>query len=58
MLKQGTYIKPPSISTPDKVDFVKKQHFLAGFFGQKRSLTSMEISHLFLNTQSNAIGKA
>ena len=35
MLKQGTYVKPPYISTPDKVDFVEKQHFLAGFFGEK-----------------------
>jgi Protein of unknown function (DUF3231) len=58
MLKQGTYVKAPSISTPNKVDFVKKQHFLAGFFGHKRSITSVEISHLFLNAQTNAIGKA
>jgi hypothetical protein len=58
MLKQGTYIRPPYISVPDKVDFVKKQHFLAGFLGDKRTLTSVEISHLFLNIQTNAIGKA
>jgi hypothetical protein len=58
MLKQGTYIRPPHISVPDKVDFVKKQHFLAGFLGDKRTLTSVEISHLFLNIQTNAIGKA
>lgn len=58
MLKQGTYIRPPYISVPDKVDFVKKQHFLAGFFGEKRALTSIEISHVFLNIQTNAIGKA
>jgi hypothetical protein len=58
MLKQGTYVKPPYISTPDKVDFVEKQHFLAGFFGKKRSLTSMEIAHLFLNIETNSVGKA
>ena len=58
MLKQGTYIRPPYISVPDKVDFVKKQHFLAGFFGEKRALASIEISHVFLNIQTNAIGKA
>lgn len=57
MLKQGTYVKPPSISTPEKIDFVNKQHFLAGFFGKKRSITAIEISHLFLNCQTNAIGK-
>jgi Protein of unknown function (DUF3231) len=58
MLSQGTYIKPPYISVPDKVDFVKKQQFLAGFFGHKRAFTGIEITHLFLNVQTNAIGKA
>jgi len=58
MLKQGTFVKPPYISTPDKVDFVKKQQFLAGFFGKKRSITSVEVTHLFLNVQTNALGKA
>ncbi|WP_066068892.1 DUF3231 family protein [Neobacillus soli] len=58
MLEQGTYVKTPYIPTPDKVDFVEKQHFLAGFFGKKRTVTAMEIAHLFLNTQTNAIGKA
>lgn len=58
MLKQGTYVRPPYISTPDEVDFVEKQHFLGGFFGKKRSITSMEITHLFFNIQTNAIGKA
>lgn len=58
MLKQGTYIRPPYISIPDKVDFVEKQQFLSGFFGKKRSFTSIEITILFLNAQTNAIGKA
>ncbi|MEK3889465.1 DUF3231 family protein [Bacillus sp. FSL K6-3431] len=57
MLKQGTYVRPPYISVPDKVDFVEKQQFLAGFFGKKRTLTSVEITHLFLNIQTNSIGK-
>lgn len=58
MLKQGTYIRPPFISVPDNVDFVEKQKFLAGFFTiDKRPLTAIEISHLFMNVQTNAIGK-
>jgi hypothetical protein len=57
MLEQGTYVRPPYISIPDKVDFVKKQQFLTGFFGKKRSLSSVEITHLFLNIQTNYIGK-
>jgi len=57
MLKQGTYVRPPYISTPDKVDFVEKQRFLAGFIGDKRPLTAHEITMLFNNIQTNAIGK-
>lgn len=58
MLKQGTYIRPPFVSTPDKVDFVKKQQFLKGFLGEKRPLTTVEITHLFINIQTNMIGKS
>ncbi|OLS38535.1 DUF3231 family protein [Bacillus sp. MRMR6] len=58
MLKQGTYIRPPYISTPDRVDFVKNQDFLAGILGHSRPVTAIEITHLFLNVQTNAIGKA
>jgi hypothetical protein len=58
MLKQGTYIKPPYISTPDQVDFVTRQKFLTGFLGKKRPITSIEVTHLFLNVQTNSIGKA
>jgi hypothetical protein len=58
MLKQGVYVRPPFISTPDKVDFVEKQQFLTGFFGKKRPLTGIEITHLFINVQTNTIGRA
>lgn len=58
MLNQGTYIRPPFISIPDKVDFVGKQKFLSGLTGRRRSLASVEITHLFMNIQTNQIGKA
>ncbi|WP_096200435.1 DUF3231 family protein [Bacillus sp. FJAT-45350] len=58
LLKQGTYIKPPYISVPDQVDFVERQQFLAGFLGKKRQISSIEVTHLYLNVQGNAIGKA
>jgi hypothetical protein len=57
MLKQGTYIKSPYVTLPDKVDFVQKQKFLAGFLGNIRPLTVHEITMLFNNIQTNAIGK-
>lgn len=57
MLSQGIYIRPPMLSMPDKVDFVKRQHFLAGFIGEKRPLTAQEVTILFNNVQTNSIGK-
>ncbi|WML47181.1 DUF3231 family protein [Neobacillus sp. PS3-34] len=44
MLKQGTYIRPPFISTPDKAVYIEGQHFLAGFLGEIRPLTAIEIT--------------
>ncbi|PGK51688.1 hypothetical protein CN918_28245 [Priestia megaterium] len=57
MLKQGTYVRPPFISVPEKVDFVKKQNFLGSIFGSDRPLTSQEITVLFNNIRTNTVGK-
>lgn len=58
-LSKGTYIRPPYISIPDKAQFITKQSFLFDFFGKsKRPLTAIEITHLFINIQTNALGKA
>lgn len=57
-LDKGVYIKPPYVPLPKEVDFVKRQNFLSGFFGEKRPLTILEITHLFSNANINAVGKA
>jgi hypothetical protein len=56
LLSKGLYIRPPYIPTPDKVEFVNKQTFLAGWFADRRPLTVIEISHLYANIQRNAMG--
>lgn len=58
MLKQGIYERPPSLSKPEKADFITDQSFLAGIFGDKRALTAIEITQLFINLESNTVGKA
>jgi hypothetical protein len=55
MLKKGLHVRPPYIPTPNEVSFVEKQSFFNGYFGDKRPLTAMEITHIFLNIQVNAI---
>ncbi|MGO4889398.1 DUF3231 family protein [Anaerobacillus sp. MEB173] len=58
ILEKGYFIRPPFIPVPEKVDFVKKQGFLTGWFGERRPLNAMEITHLFKNTMTNTIGLA
>lgn len=58
MLSKGIYMRPPYIPVPEGVDFVKKQGFLTGYFGKRRPLTSIEISHIFSGLQRNLFRKA
>lgn len=58
LIAKGQYSRPPVIPVPKQVDFVKKQNFFRGFLGEKRPLSSAEITHLFMNMQTNALGKA
>ncbi|PAV27824.1 hypothetical protein CIL05_19950 [Virgibacillus profundi] len=55
---KGLYNSPPSIPTPKEVDFVKKQSFLTGWFGERRPLTALEIASLFSNIVHNSLGVA
>lgn len=57
-LSMGIYNRAPSIPVPEKVDYVKKQNFLTGYFGDRRPLTSIEISHIFSMIKRNSFRKA
>ncbi|MEK4029905.1 DUF3231 family protein [Pseudobacillus sp. FSL P4-0506] len=58
LLNKGLYIRPPYIPYPQVTEFVHKQHFLAGWVGEQRPLTSTEISFLFMNLYRNTLGSA
>jgi hypothetical protein len=55
-LKKGYFIRAPYIPAPSKIDFVKKKSFLTGWFGERRPLHALEITHLFKNAMTNTIG--
>lgn len=55
-LEKGVYVRAPYIPYPKQVEFVQKQHFLAGWFGEQRALTSIEISFLYMNLYRNSLG--
>jgi hypothetical protein len=58
LLSKGLYSRPPYISTPEKVDFVKQQPFLTGWFGERRPLNSIEISNIFFNLKKDIVSRA
>jgi hypothetical protein len=56
--EKGLYIRDSVLPTPEKIEFVKKQSFLTGWFGNRRPLLGVEIANLWYNSQRNALGQA
>jgi hypothetical protein len=54
---KGLMERPPAIALPEKIEFVEKQNFLAGWFGHKRPLNTIEISSLYFNLQKTILTK-
>lgn len=48
-LNKGISSKPPRINTPNTIDIVNDERFLAGWFGKKRPLNAIEISGISYN---------
>ncbi|KAF0822321.1 DUF3231 family protein [Cytobacillus firmus] len=49
MLSKGLFVRPPVISPPESVDFVKHQSFLTGWLGDRRPLNAIEIGDITFN---------
>jgi hypothetical protein len=59
MESKGLHVRPPYVAAAEQTEFIQSPDFLGSFFGSnQRRLSSIEIMHLFLNAQSNAIAKA
>ncbi|MFD2924544.1 DUF3231 family protein [Halobacillus naozhouensis] len=58
LLSKGLFVRAPYIAYPTRTDFVDSKKYINGFslLGNQRPLNSIEISHLFMNTQTNMIG--
>ncbi|WP_175987582.1 DUF3231 family protein [Bacillus sp. Marseille-Q1617] len=58
LLEKGLYIRAPYIDYPQQKDFVDSKKYLSGLnpFTNKRPLNTVELSHLYMNIQTNLIG--
>jgi hypothetical protein len=57
MLKKGSFIRAPYIPTAKKVEYVNKQSYLAGWFGDGRPLNAIEMSNIYFNLIQNQLGR-
>lgn len=57
-LSMGIFIRAPRVEVSKKVQFVKSQSFLFDWFGEKRPLLTVEITHIFALIFSNIVGRA
>jgi hypothetical protein len=55
MVGKGLISRPPNINPPSKVDFVEKQSFLTGWFGERRPLNAIEVSGIYFNLQKTIV---
>ncbi|WP_338787315.1 DUF3231 family protein [Metabacillus sp. FJAT-53654] len=58
LLSKGLFIRAPYIAYPTNTDYVDSKKYLSGFslFSKQRPLNAVEISHLFMNIQTNIMG--
>lgn len=57
-LAKGIFIRAPRVEVPNEVQYVKKQSFMTDWFGKKRPLLTIEITHIFSMIYANIIGRA
>lgn len=57
-LSKGIHARHPYIEAPQKTDYIDSKEYLSGLnpFKNKRPLNAVEISHLYMNVLTNAMG--
>lgn len=58
MQEKGIFVRMPFMTYPTEIDFIEKEKFLTGWFGRRRSLLGIEVSHLVINAFQNELGRA
>ena len=57
MLSKGTFIRSPYIPEAKQVEYVKKESYVAGWFGDRRPLNVIEMSNIYYNLIHNQLGR-
>jgi hypothetical protein len=57
LLSKGLFYRAAAIPIPEQIEFIQKQNYLTGWFGERRPMHAVEIMQLYYNIQRNGIGK-
>lgn len=58
MLEKGLYYRPPTLQPPVTTELVNDKKFTSGWFGEKRSLSCIEITDIYFNLKKSILAKA
>ncbi|WP_394218947.1 DUF3231 family protein [Halobacillus trueperi] len=58
LLEKGIVIRTPSIPIPTEISFVEDTAFLGKLRGKQRSISAQEIKELYVNLDTNMLGKS
>jgi hypothetical protein len=58
MLKKGTFIRSPYIPDYHKVEYVQKQSYFAGLWGDLRPLNVIDMTNLYFSLIQNQLGRS
>jgi hypothetical protein len=57
-LSKGIFIRAPRVEVVKEIQFIKSQDFMSDWFKEKRSMLSVELTHVFSILFSNIVGRA
>jgi hypothetical protein len=57
LISKEIYPRSNSIPIPEKIEFIKKKHYLSGWLGKQRPLNAFEITNLHYTIHRNGISK-
>jgi len=57
-LSEGIFIRAPRVEVTQEIQYIESQSFITDWFGEKRSLLAIEITHIFSIIYANLVGRA
>lgn len=58
LMTKGLYVRPPSISIPEKIEFINDTNYVNGWLGGRRPLNAIEINNTYFNLKKSILAKA